>query len=109
MILFINPATNFNLGLVIFYVKSKTWFFIRLDNVKDNDCQVQQVLELSRQETQLSEMVKELKNFEATSGTLQMFLKYCPDAVTYLLDKCLVSKGIQVNMSILLRYYIKVL
>ena len=66
-----------------------------LDNNNDNTYTVQ---ELSIQETQLSEMIKELTNFNETPATLQMFLQYSPDSVTYLLDKCILLRGTQVNV-----------
>ena len=65
-----------------------------LDNNKYND---ENVKELSIQETQLSEMINELTRFNENPATLPMFLQFCPESVSHLLDKCIITKGIQVS------------
>ena len=65
-----------------------------LDNNKYND---ENVKELSIQETQLSEMVHELTRFNGNPATLPMFLQFCPESISHLLDKCIITKGIQVS------------
>ena len=64
-----------------------------LDNNKDNNENVQ---ELSVQETQLSEMINELTNFDENHATLPMLLQHCPDSINHLLDKCIIHRRIQV-------------
>ena len=68
--------------------------FLILDNNKDNTGDVK---ELSIQETQLLEMFNELVDYSQHPVTLQMFLQYCPDSINHLLDKCVITKGIQVT------------
>ena len=65
-----------------------------LDNNKYND---ENVKELSIQETQLSEMINELTRFNKNPATLPMFLQFSPESVSHLLDKCIITKGIQVS------------
>ena len=44
---------------------------------------------MSDQEIQFAEMANELANFKGETVTIKMLLQHCPDAVTYLLDRCL--------------------
>ena len=66
---------------------------LTLDNNKYNN---EDVKELSIQEMQLTELFNELTDYSQDPATLPMFLQYCPDSVNHLLDKCIITKGIQV-------------
>ena len=45
--------------------------------------------DMSDQEIEFSKMSRELSDYKGSISTLKMYLQYCPDAVTYLLDRCL--------------------
>ena len=45
---------------------------------------------MTDQESEFAEMANELADFKGSSCTFRMYLQYCPEAVTYLLDRCLV-------------------
>ena len=59
-----------------------------LDNNEANvhKCTLQ---DMSDQEIEFSKMSRELSDYKGSISTLKMYLQYCPDAVTYLLDRCL--------------------
>ena len=45
--------------------------------------------DMSDQEIEFSKMSRELSDYKGRVSTFKMYLQYCPDAVTYLLDRCL--------------------
>lgn len=47
--------------------------------------------ELSEQQRQFYNMSHEFTCYEDSFNTLRFFLTYCPDSLTYLLDRCLVK------------------
>ena len=47
---------------------------------------------MSDQENEFAAMAKELSQFKGDRCTLRMYLQYCPDAVTYLFDRCLINE-----------------
>ena len=49
-----------------------------------------QLQDMTDQESEFAEMAKELADFKGNNCTFRMYLQYCPEAVTYLLDRCLV-------------------
>ena len=62
--------------------------FCFLDNNEANvhKCTLQ---DMSDQEIEFSKMSRELSDYKGRVSTFKMYLQYCPDAVTYLLDRCL--------------------
>ena len=49
-----------------------------------------QLQDVTDQESEFAEMANELADFKGSNCTFRMYLQYCPEAVTYLLDRCLV-------------------
>ena len=49
-----------------------------------------QLQDMTDQESEFAEMANELADFKGSSCTFRMYLQYCPEAVTYLFDRCLV-------------------
>ena len=49
---------------------------------------------MSDQEIEFAKMAKELAPDHKPPGTevFRMYMQYCPDAVTYLLDRCLIPE-----------------
>ena len=47
---------------------------------------------MSDQENEFAAMANELSRFEGDSSTFRMYLQYCPDAVTYLFDRCIINE-----------------
>ena len=67
-------------------------------NLDNNNDQFGQNRELSLQESQFAEMIKEMSCYDFPQNTLSMFLQYCPESVTHLFDKCIMPLGVQVNL-----------
>ena len=67
-------------------------------NLDNNNDQFGQNHELSLQESQFAEMIKEMSCYDFPQNTLSMFLQYCPESVTHLFDKCIMPLGVQVNL-----------
>ena len=59
---------------------------------------------MSDQEIQFAEMAEELSNYKGGVVTIDMFLKYCPDSVTYLLDRCLSKECMEQVFIFLFKY-----
>ena len=47
---------------------------------------------MSDQEIEFAAMANELAQFRSDRCTFRMYLQYCPDAVTYLFDRCLINE-----------------
>ena len=67
-------------------------------NLDNNNDQFGQNHELSLQESQFAEMIKEMSCYDLPHNTLSMFLQYCPESVSHLFDKCIMPLGVQVNL-----------
>ena len=66
---------------------------IILDNNASNAHNVQ-LQDMSDQELEFAKMTREISPDHKIPGkeVFRMYLEYCPDAVTYLLDRCLVPE-----------------
>ena len=51
-----------------------------------------QLQDMSDQELQFADMANELVKCKGGVVTFKMYLQYCPDAITYLFDRCLVHE-----------------
>ncbi len=65
-----------------------TYCFI--DN-NENNAHNAQLTDMNDQQIQFLEMANELGNQDEEMATFKMFLQYCPDAITYLFDRCLMT------------------
>ena len=77
-------------------------------NLDNNNDQFGQNHELSLQESQFAEMIKEMSCYDFPQNTLSMFLQYCPESVTHLFDKCIMPLGVQVNLIFSFHLYFRV-
>ena len=82
----------------------KHFYFYFLDNNESNACKAQ-LTELNDQEQNFAAMAKELACFNGNRITFQMFLQHCPDAITYLFDRCLMSIGKREQVSRMSKIY----
>ena len=78
-------------------------------NLDNNNDQFGQNHELSLQESQFAEMIKEMSCYDFPQNTLSMFLQYCPESVTHLFDKCIMPLGVQVNLIFSFHLYFQVI
>ena len=61
-----------------------------LDN-NENNAHNAQLTDMNDQQIQFLEMANELGNQDGEMATFKMFLQYCPDAIMYLFDRCLMT------------------
>ena len=61
------------------------------DNNAANDYSVQ-MQDMSDQDIEFAKMANEISNYKSNVSTFRMYLQYCPDAITYLLDRCLMNE-----------------
>ena len=48
--------------------------------------------DMTDQELEFARMANEISDYNSESSTFRMYLQYCPDAITYLLDRCLMNE-----------------
>ena len=70
-----------------------------LDNNENNAHKVQ-LTDMDDQQLQFLEMSNELANLDGEVVAFKMFLQYCPEAITYLFDRCLMTRNDQVRLFI---------
>ena len=62
---------------------------------------------MSDQDIEFAKMAKEISNYKSDVSTFRMYVQYCPDAITYLLDRCLMNECNEqvLQLSILQGYF----
>ena len=64
-------------------------------------------MELTSQERQFYEMSEEFTSYEtSTRNTLHYFITYCPDSLSYLLDRCLMAHEMQIQGDVYLDLFL---
>ena len=63
-------------------------------------------VELTQQERQFYEMSEEFTCYEKSKNTLRYFLSYCPDSLSYLLDRCLIAHEMQIQGNVYLDLFL---
>ena len=65
---------------------TRNLYYLDNNETSAHKCTLQ---DMSDQEIEFSKMSRELSDYKGSVSTFKMYLQYCPDAVTYLLDRCL--------------------
>ena len=73
-------------GLSSSFSLTRNLYYLDNNEANVHKCTLQ---DMSDQEIEFSKMSRELSDYKGSISTLKMYLQYCPDAVTYLLDRCL--------------------
>ena len=47
---------------------------------------------MTDQELEFAKIANEISDYNSETSTFRMYLQYCPDAITYLLDRCLMNE-----------------
>ena len=68
------------------YLMTRSLYYLDNNEANVHKCTLQ---DMSDQEIEFSKMSRELSDYKGSVSTFKMYLQYCPDAVTYLLDRCL--------------------
>ena len=69
-----------------YFLMTRNLYYLDNNETSAHKCTLQ---DMSDQEIEFSKMSRELSDYKGSVSTFKMYLQYCPDAVTYLLDRCL--------------------